>query len=323
MKTLPYEYHLEKNIPYRMIELESSDYFLEYYSLDETEPGVDTGNYISYPPLFLQENGRYTILLGRKYIDSLLEEKENVPFGLIIERKGDDYLFFFHLLRVKKELQGFNVIEKSMAVKKMHDMRGEADSSLLELLGIPIRKEYVDRYLRLYESCDEMKSMLAQGKLHENTAFEIIKCHKSMWKDLAVFLKAISLGTKKKTLICKMLHEIAGDDVTRLRKIIHSPELNEIHASSIDPLHKGERILSFIEDSRYPVMSSYRKRFNEKLKAVGIQKDFHMTLPKDFETWDFTVTLQFSSVEELMQKAERLKKYADTKAFADLMRMRG
>ncbi len=322
MKKLSYEYHLEQNIPYWMIKLDSTDYFLEYFSQNETDTKIDAGNHISYPPLFIQENGRYTILLGRRYVESLLESKENVPFGLIIKRKGDEYTFFFHLLCLKKELQGFNVIEKSIAVKKMRDMRGEPDNSLLKLLGIPIGKEYVDQYLRLYESCDEVKSILAQGKLHENTAFEIMKFHKSMWKDLAVFLKDIALGTKKKNFICKMLHEIAGDDDTKLRNIINSPELKKIRASSIDPPHKGERILSYIEESRYPVMSGFRKRFNEKLKAVGIQKDFRMTLPKDFETWDFKVTLQFSSVEELKQKADRLKKYADTKAFEELMRMR-
>jgi len=323
MKKLSYEYQLKKNIPYGMIKLDSTDYFLEFYSKDETETEIDAWNQIAYPPLFLQENGRYTIVLGRRYVESLLDAKEDVPFGLIIKRKGDEYTFFFHLLCLKKKLQGFNAIEKSIAVKKMRDMRGEPDNNLLKLLDIPASDEYVDRYLRLYESCDEVKSILARGKLHENTAFEILKFHKSMWKDLAVFLKDIALGTKKKNFICKMLHEIAGDDNTKLRSIINSPELSKIHASSIDPPHKGEKILSFIEGSRYPVMSGFRKRFNEKLKAVGIQKDFHMTLPKDFETWNFKVTLQFSSVEELKQKADRLKRYADTKAFTDLMRMRG
>jgi hypothetical protein len=323
MRKIFHEYELVKNIPFQKIDLHPSDFSLEYYCKDEMDSGGDTWSYISYPPVLIHEEGRYTIVLGKKYVYTLVERKSDVPFGLVIKRKGNDYQFFTHLLCLKKDLQGYNVIEKSIAVKKMHDMKGQTDLRILDLLGIPKRIEYVDRYLQLYGACDEMKSLLVRGDLHENTAFEIIKFEKSMWKDVAVFLNDIALGTKKKNLICTMLREVAGDDQTKLRKIINSLELKKINELRIDPLHRGERIFRFIEELRYPAISSYRKRFNEKLKAVGIQKDFHLTLPKDFETWDFKVTVSFSSAEELKRNADKLKKYADTKAFSDLMKMRG
>ncbi len=323
MRKFFHEYELEKDIPFQKIDLSSAGFSVEYYCTDEVDSGGDTRIYISYPPIFIHEKGRYRIVLGKKYVGFLVKRKNDVPFGLIIKRKGDDYQFFTHLLYLKKDMQGYNVVEKSIAVKKMYDMKGETDFRLLDFLGIPKRGEYVDRYLQLYGACDEMKYLLVRGELHENTAFEIIKFKKSMWMDLAIFLNDIALGTKKKNLICAMLREVVGDDQTRLRQIINNAEVSKIKGLPIDPLHRGERIFRFIEELRYPVISSYRKRFNEKLKAVGIQKDFHLILPKDFETWDFKVTVSFSSAEELKRNVDKLKNYADTKAFSDLMKMRG
>ena len=323
MKKIFYEYELEKDIPFQKIVLDSAAFSLEYGFANEMDSGSGSWKPIPYPPIFIIERGLHAVVLGKKYVRPLVEKKEDVPFGLILKRKGDDYQLFTHLLYLKKDMQGYNVIEKSIAVKRMLDMRGETDFRILDLLGIPGKSEYVNRYLQLYGACDEMKSLLVCGELHENTAFEIIKFKKTMWKELAIFLHDIALGTKKKNHICVMLREIAGDDQRRLREIIQNGEVKKIKELPIDPLHRGERIFRFIEELRYPVISSYRKRFHEKLKAVGIQKDFHLTLPKDFETWDFKVTLSFSSAEELKKNADMLKNYADTKAFSELMKMRG
>ena len=173
------KYRLEQNIPFNNIENIKTKYSLEvYYVLprdkQKKDQNIDELD-ILYPPIFVFENSHYWVVLGKKYIDKFITRKRNIPFGLVVEKGNDEYEFLKYLVRLKKESKGFNTIEKSVALKKISETTNRVSDDILSLLEIPKNEKYIENYLKLFEACDEIKQLILQGVLHENTLFEIFK----------------------------------------------------------------------------------------------------------------------------------------------------
>jgi hypothetical protein len=89
-----------------------------------------------------------------------------------------------------------------------------------------------------------------------------------------------------------------------------------------DPPHRAEAVYRFVFASRYPAVQEYRERFFHQLKQTGIERNFHLRIPADFERWEFQLDFPFSSLEEFQEKVRRLADIGESEAFARLMQMR-
>jgi hypothetical protein len=260
--------------------------------------------------------------VGKPIVDAYRNLNIPIPYVLSITREQNEYEFIKFLLYMKKEMRGFNIIEKSIAVKRIYELTKDLDDEVLSLLEIPNNKKYRENLLKLSTVSENIKELLVQDVLHENTVFEIFKFPEITWDILAKFIMKISLGTKKRNKILNMLHGIAFKDTGKLKNIIECKEINNILNSRIDPPHKGERVFRYIEKLRYPKMFEYKEKFYNKLKEVGIDKKLRIIIPDDFENWEFKVVVPFSSVNDLKKHIEKLHRITESEAFVELMEMR-
>jgi hypothetical protein len=318
------EYTLLRNFPAERIQQEPSVFSLEY-----TDP--DTGKRFSeingrfrllFPPFLLLEQGRYEILQGRMPVEYCKEQGIAVPHVLIVrkEKSDDDFLRF--LLHLKKESVGFNIIEKALAVRKFDEMTPGIPEDLPTLLDIPRNKRYMDNYKKLSSAPDEIRLAVLRGELHENTAFEIFRFPQETWCSLGCFFSGLSTGTKKRNEILDMLLAITDGEKERVERILRGDELRRIFKLGIDPPQIAQKIFEYVKEMRYPQMAGYRKQFDKKLKQVKLDRGVQLIVPKDFEEWEFTMNLSFSTVEELKNRIEGLKKIVQGSAFSELMSMR-
>ncbi len=327
-KKMP-EYNLKKYIPFEEIDEEPIEYSLEYYLPAQDNNMLynnimkETAEYsFLYPAIFVLENARYKVVLGKRWVDKYKNMKKDIPYGLVIDRLHDKHEFLKFLIYLKKEFQGFNIIEKSIALKRAFELSPSVDSDIFTLLDIPKTEKYIHNFLHLSEASDNIKMLILKGALHEYTAFEIFKFPEESWYLLAEFISKISIGTKKRNEIINMIYDMAPDDQSSIRKIIESSELKKIRALQIDPPQIGREVYRFIKKLRYPYISQYREKFDKKLTAVGIDKRFHFIVPRDFEQWEFNIVVSFSSVEDLKNNLEKLRLITEKKSFSELMNSR-
>jgi hypothetical protein len=319
-------YTLAENVPVDGID---DRYSLEFCVPEKGEIGPIEEFGVLFPPVIVSEKGRLSVVLGGKYLDDCRSSGRALPFALRIEKgETDERDFLLYLVLLKNELKGFNVVERSMAMKRFCDLApGENPQAcippaVLTLFGVGRNERLIRSHLSLAESSPYLRLSVLRRDLHEFTAFEIFRFRKDEWDTLAGFIVKLFMGTKKRGEIVSMMHDISERDRVSAAELVADPELARLIALPVDPPHVAERVYRHFERLRYPLIVGYRERFLEKLKALRIEKRFRFHVPRDFETWEFSLEIPFSSVEEFQRHVEKLQELGGRKSFRELMALR-
>jgi hypothetical protein len=248
---------------------------------------------------------------------------EPVPWVLVVKGFPTVLDAVLYSIGVKAQTGGFTVVEKSIALKRLHRITEILDDSVYTLLDVPRNDRIVQHYLTLADAPEAIKDMVSSGVLHENTAFELFNLESAVWIPAAEFITEVALGTKKRNEIIAMLRDIARRDRKELLGLMRSSHMQAIlQDAGMDPSHRGEKLYRYIRNMRYPSLHAYRKRFDEKLREVDIDRKFHLLLPENFEKWEFKLVMPFSSLEEFQNNIELLQRTGAQSSFAELMNMR-
>jgi hypothetical protein len=301
--------------------LEHNNYDFDHIKLKEEQSFTDIHGLL-YPPVFVNESGKYVTAAGKRVIATYKRINKDVPYGLIIDGSGNKYDFLKFLIHMKKEHAGLNVIEKSNALKKCFCLREKIEEEITVLLGIPKNEMIIQHYIDLADASENIKTLILSGKLHENTAFEIFSFMREEWDLLAEFISALFLGTKKRNKIINMVYEISQREETGVKALIENDEIYDILNSHVDPPQVGDRIFTYFEEMRYPVIYKYRKNFNKKLNDVGFDTTMQVVVPRDFELREFKLTFVFSSAGDFNDQIRKLKKIGESGPFKKLMEIK-
>lgn len=325
------KYSLIEHIHLSELDIESEEYSLEYYYSAQENNAPDAVKEsikkygLLYPPVLVYGSDRYRVVTGKRYIDIYRKLKRDIPSALLIENpegKYSRYEFLKFLIHLKKAIAGFNVVEKSIAYKKLFDLNGNVDNDILCILKIPRNEEIIQNYLKLACAPEKIKTLILRGRLNELTAFEIFNCAEKDWELLALFIADVFLGTKKRNKLISMIHDISQRDGTDIENLIENNEIKNILDLRIDLPHIGEKIFNHFERQRYPFIYQYREQFYNKLKEVGFENSSRFIVPKDFEDWEFKLVFPFSSVKDFIKKVDKLKKVGESRPFDELMKLR-
>jgi hypothetical protein len=276
-----------------------------------------------YLPLLVAGEAGYELALGVRWLHSLeIRGAMSIPQALLLDSgEGRDVLSL--LIALKSGMRNFNVVERARALAKVRDAGGGADGSVLHMLDVPQKEEIIRRYEILATAPEEILALAAGETLHLTTVFEIFRFDRPSWVELAHFIVSLSLGTRKRNEILSMMYDIARRDEKPVASIVAEPALRRILSSGMDPPRRGESVYGCVWGMRYPVMREYRERFLAQLKKTGIEREFHLQLPRDFERWEFRLGISFTSGEEFAEKVRRLREIGESESFSRLMAMRG
>ena len=140
---------------------------------------------------------------------------------------------------------------------------------------------------------------------------------------MARFIVRVALGTRKRGEIVQFIYEIARRDGRDVKDILEDTELQRIlDEKHLDPPQRGANLYNYLRDLRYPAIHEYRQRFEEKLRALGVDRNIHLVLPDNFEKWEFKIDFSFSSLEEYRERINKLVETGKSRAFEELMALR-
>jgi len=273
-------------------------------------------------PLLVFDGKLYSLVSGRDEVQRCRTEKKPLRYALVVDLMGDRLALLRSLIRIKHETGGFNVIEAAIAVKRLYCPSKNVAPDMLHLLGIPGNERFIEGYVSLAGAPDTLKKLVLNGKLDILTAFEIFAFERRDWVRVSRFAAGIKLGIKKRNSLLSMIYDIVQRDGLEVERLIERREIKDILKMQIDPPHKGQKVYEAIERIRYPYITQYKKKFYETLRKVGMGPELHLTIPQDFEQWNFSISFSFASVDDFKRKVELLGTIGSKSAFQELMDLR-
>jgi hypothetical protein len=191
------------------------------------------------------------------------------------------------------------------------------------MLDVPKNEQRIRSMITLASAPSEIKDLLDQGMLHENTIFEIFTLDELHWSALSRFVAGLSLGTKKRNELVAMIRDIVARDRKDVQDIIMSEQVQKIVTSEkIDPPQRGERLHRYLRQLRYPSIEEFNRRFQSRLAALDLPDRFRLILPENFERWKFQIIIPFSTAEEFRKNVEELRSIGTHDTFDELMQLR-
>lgn len=282
----------------------------------------------AFPPPVISpdEPGSRRLLLGRQFVEDLqLSGIEQIPECLVIA-PSDRVSMLACMLRMKSSVPGFNQVERALALQKINNacggLSGGAASELIALLNVPANPAHLQNYLLLAQSSGTIKNLVASGSVHPNTAFEVFKFEKSSRDELCIFVAGLGLGTRKRNQLLDMIYDICRRDGTNVQACIHDQQVARIMASHQDPPQRAKAVFDHFEKMRCPEMTEYRDRFMRKLQDTGLLRWARVSLPRDFERWEFTLSVRFDSAGGLRDSLRHIQDIVEGEDFEDLMNTR-
>jgi hypothetical protein len=313
------EYRIEENIePARV---KRDERFLFEYRPQTGKQGRPEDRFSS-PPILVSEKDGYLLISGSEAVERSTRKNIPIRYGFVVAPGPDRRELVRSLVLMKRELSGFNPVEKALVLKSYNETCGEVDAGFLSLLDIPKSGRFIEGYLSLAEAPGMLKDLVVTGEVDVFTAFEIFLFDRTHWDVAARFISQIKLGTKRRNRILSMIRDIALRDGTGPESIMQSTAIRLILQRKIDKLHKGQKVSEAIEKIRYPEMTKYTEKFYERLRKVNLDPALTLTVPQDFEQWEFTMSFSFSSVEEFQKKTALLEHVGSGNAFGELLRFR-
>lgn len=310
------DYRIEENIETDLV-MADDRFLLEY------RPGTGSEeDPVLLPPLLVPEKGRYLLVCGRDAVIRSRRKKRPLRYGFIAETDPDRRALVRSLVLIKREIYGFNHVEKALALRCYREPGGSTDTGFLMLLDIPKSPTFIEGYISLAGAPALLKDLVVAGDVDLLTAFEIFLFERSYWEAAVRFISMIKLGTKRRNRLLMMIREIALRDGTGPESIMNSPGIRKLLQQKIDPPHRGKKVSEAIERLRYPEMTKYREEFFERLRKVDLDPALTLTVPPDFEQWKFSVSFSFSSVEEYREKAGIIEKAGSGGALGELLGFR-
>jgi len=100
------------------------------------------------------------------------------------------------------------------------------------------------------------------------------------------------------------LHKKTGEKASDLLR----EALAELHSKEVQPKELGRRLRGLFEKRLHPTQSSHQERFLQALGELALPPQCQVQAPQNFEGRDFTLRLEFSSLEELSQALQGIQK---------------
>jgi len=300
------------------IDINSTDYLLEYLPVREKENEYEYV-YIM-PPLLMYSNKVYKPIFGSSIINKQLERYNRIKLAISVYSYPDDSSLFKFLLFLKKNYLGLNPVEKSIFLKKFENIMGE---EIYKNLEIPKNSKFIEGYKKLLYVSDKIKNHVVKSEINESVLFEIFSLFEEKdWDIIEDFVIKLKIGTKKRIEIVNIIYDIIQRDKLSLISLIESDEINQIMNLKIDFPQKGEKIFDLLYSKRYPEIYNYKKRFYKNLRSLNLSKDIRITIPSNFERWEFGVNFNFKDIDDFKNRLNELQSVIKNEDFEKLLNMR-
>lgn len=313
-----------QEIPLKQIDFSDETFSVNFMpDLQRLRSSLQTVGLIQ-PVLLKRREKDYQIVSGFRRVRVWQElERDRISAIVFGEQEKNDLEFFLLSLQENLTTRSFNMVEKAMALQKLHCLfrvdSSEIIKTYLPLFSLEPNEKILNTFLALAEMEEEVKTSILR---EEVSRFNIRLFAKMSSEDrLAVVsvLSHLKLGESRLREMLTLLLEISRRDGVRIRDILRRSDLQSILSQKeLTPPQRTERVKRFLFCLRNPRMSEKEEEFKKKVASLHLPEGVSLHSPPFFEGKGLKLEFQFRTTEEYRAIVEFLSKLAHKEEFKAL-----
>jgi len=277
-------------------------------------------------PVLLREKGdRYQIVCGFRRI-SIFHElgRIKIESKILGDKEVDDFRLFSISVHENLTTRGFNTVEKAIALDKLvHYFQIDPTiviKDFLPLFSLEPNEKILKTFLSLARMEDEVKRYVLTEEVSRSNIRRLSHFSSEDRMSLLIVFSSLKLGENRLKEILTLLEEISRRDQTRVRDIVHRPEIQNILCQKeFTPSQRAERVKKILIDLRYPRMRQMEERFEEKRRDLSLPSGISIHHPPFFEGKGLRIEFQFETLEEYRSILSSLSVLQDKEAFQEMI----
>jgi hypothetical protein len=188
--------------------------------------------------------------------------------------------------------------------------------------GLPSNPLFIEKL----ECVQHMSRQLQQALIDETialpTALHIMAYDETETIDAIVALLAdLNLGLNRQRELLSLVEEIGHREKIRLVDLLDSEPLRSSWKDrQLDPPVRAKHILGYLKKRRYPAMTEIENHYTDEVKELKIKKNLQLIPPPYFEGQQFSLRIDFSTIEEFESSIGEMQRLLKTPPFINLIR---
>ncbi|MBW2062950.1 MAG: ParB N-terminal domain-containing protein [Deltaproteobacteria bacterium] len=276
------------------------------------------------PLVVKPHQGRFRLICGHRRRQALRELGQEEFFALILP---DEYSLKQMLVLALEENLGhrvFNDAEKALALNHLASFfpSEELIVHFLPRLGLPPRREFLERFLGLVQLGSQGLTALAEGSLDPETGELLLALDPVDRSALLDLLDQFKPNRNKRRQIVTWLHEISQRDGRSVGEVLSDKALQAvIEAENLSRPDKGKKAQEIIHAWRYPELSQAQEKQARLTARLRLPAGIGLQTSPWFEGLAFSFNLSFINLDDLMNGLDHLSEIAASPEMAALLEL--
>lgn len=314
-----------QEIPIRRIDLEDETFSVNFQpDLTKLRSSIERVGLIQ--PVLLRDRGdRYQIVCGFRRVSVARDlGTSEIEARVVEQEERDEFQLFVFSLHDNLTTRGFNVLETSIALKKLvHGFGVDRARVIREFLPL-LSQETNEKVLSTYLSLGEMEKEIKEYVLNEKVSRSNIRMLANFTaEDRGAILSLVSplkLTESRLKEVLTLLGETAQRDHLTIAKIIGHPEIGAILGRpELTPSQKTERLREVLLKTRYPRMHRLEEDFQRKRRGLNLPPQISLHHSPYFEGKGLRLEFQFGSIEEYRKIVSSLASLEENKELRQML----
>jgi ParB family chromosome partitioning protein len=262
-------------------------------------------------PFVILKNDKYVIVSGFRRLQACQRLNTNYILAKILDPQISDCQCAKIAISDNSLQRPLNLMEQSRSYTLLEAVC--EDKKVFQEILISTGLSNNSSWINKVKSLCRLPSVIQYAIEKEAIPLVIAQMLSEIEEELAIFLthlfQDLTLGLNKQREIIQMASEIAKHNDLSLKDFFYSKELQDIIEDPLlDKNKKTFKIRQWLKEKRYPQLSKEQKRFNEKLKLLKLGNNVKLIPPAYFEGNNFSLSLTFSTKEELIRLRENIQR---------------
>ena len=298
------------------ISLASIDFSDRFYQITTNENLDDLCDSISAvgllsSPLVVLHRDRYRIVAGFRRASACRRMKwTSVPVRILAEDLAQ-------IDRIKIAIadnvsqRPLNPIELSRAIQllkhELSDDLGLAD--IAKELGLPVNPALWRKVIDLRRLSDAIQQAILAERISLSMAQRLGELDEEIGRWLIDLFIDLKLGFNRQREVLNHLTEVARREDRSFGEWMGNADLRRLlDAKDQEPALRARRLLSWLQERRFPTVHRKSEDFNRTIQRLGMGPGIAVIPPRHFEGDLYTVTLKFSTADQLKKRWFALEK---------------
>lgn len=220
-----------------------------------------------------------------------------------------------------RELSLGEVVRAAVLLSRHMDTAALADQSLA-LFNTRLNRNYLDTLIKVSSLGPLVPELMDSGRLAVKGARALAQMPPEDAQHFISLFTAVKASSAKQTDIITWAKEICAREKIRLKTLFSEDDIKDAldpHSGHPDAAAAANRIRARLYTRRYPELTTARNKAASLVRDLKLPSDIRITLPENFESCTYTVTVSIDSPEDLASCAAALSDLAGHPALQRLL----